>query len=102
MQIKVSGRHIDVTEAIRAYAAEKAGKLPRYFDRVQAIDVILDKGPKNGDLHVEMIVDAEHADPFVANASGADLYACIDDAVNKLERQLTDHKDRLRNRKHNV
>jgi putative sigma-54 modulation protein len=101
MQIKVSGKHMEVTEPIREYATEKAGKLPRYFDRVQAIDVVLDKG-KNSHVHVEMIVDAEHADPFVASATGEDLYGCIDDVVDKLERQLTDHKNRLRNRKHNV
>lgn len=100
MEIKVSGRHIDVTPAIREYASTKALKLPRYFDRIQEIDVVLDHGDHNQHL-VEIITEAERADPFVARASGLDLYAAIDDAVDKMERQLTDHKEKLRNRKHN-
>lgn len=101
MNIKVSGRHLDVTEPIRDYAQNKVGKLPRYFDRVQEIEVIIDKGEGRNEV-VEVIVSAEHTDRFVAKVTGPDLYACIDDAVSKLERQLTDHKERLRNRKHNV
>jgi putative sigma-54 modulation protein len=99
MEIIVSGRHIDITDAIRAYATEKVSKLPRYFDRVQAIEVVADKASAHGHA-VEIIVRAEHVDPFIATVSSADLYACIDEAVDKLERQLTDHKEKLRNRKH--
>ncbi len=100
MEITVTGRHMEITEPIRQYAQEKVGKLPRYFDRVQAIDVIAVKVDRNHEL--EVIVRAEKTDPFICRITGPDLYACIDEAVNKLERQLTDHKDKLRNRKHNV
>ena len=101
MEIKFSGRHIDVTPAIKEHASEKVMKLPRFFDRIQQMSVVVDKVDHN--MHaVEIIVQAEHTDPFLASESGPDLYACIDEAVRKLERQLSDHKDRLRNRKHNV
>ena len=101
MELNVSGRQIEITEAMRAYAANKAGKLPHYFDRVQSIDVVASRHDSHS-YDVEVIVKAEHVDPFVGRAAGDDLYACIDEVVHKLERQLTDHKQRLRNRKHNV
>ncbi len=101
MEIKVSGRHIDVTPAIREHASDKVMKLTRFFDRIQQMSVIVDKSDGNANS-VEIIVDAEHTDPFLASESGPDLYGCIDEAMKKLERQLSDHKDRLRNRKHNV
>ncbi len=101
MEIKVTGRHMDITPPIREYASEKALKLPRYFDRVQEIDVVIDKQDAKN-LGVEIIAEAEHADSFIARASGSDLYVCIDEAISKMERQLTDHKEKLRNRKHNV
>lgn len=101
MEITVSGKHIEITPSIRQYAEEKVAKLPRYYDRVQEIDVIVDKGD-NRQQEVEIIVKVEHADPFVVKVKGPDLYACIDDAVNKAERQLSEHKDKVRNRKHNV
>lgn len=98
MEITVTGRHIEVTEPIRNYAVEKVGKLPRYFDRIMEIDVVVDKHDSH-DFSVEIIVDAEHATNFVGKSIGDDLYGCIDSAVDKLERQLTDHKERVRSRK---
>ena len=98
MEIVVSGRHLEITDAIRSYATEKVSKLPRYYDRIQKIDVVA--GRKDSHSHeVEVIVTAEHASPFVARDSGPDLYACIDGVTDKLERQLTDHKSRVRDHK---
>lgn len=98
MQFKMSGKHLDVTPAIREYAETKTRRLHRYWDRIQAITAVIDKH----DLvfEVELIVDAEHTKPFVASEKGGDLYGCIDSVTDKLERQLTDHKEKHRNRKH--
>jgi putative sigma-54 modulation protein len=98
MEITVSGRHVEITAAMRRYASEKVSKLPRYFDRVHGIDVIVHRTERSHE--VEIIVKADRHDPFVGRVSGPDVYACIDGAVDKLERQLTDHKTRFRNRKH--
>ena len=100
MEITITGRHMDITPAIREYASEKVSKLPRYYDRVQSIEVIAQKTDRHQEI--EIIVHVDRSDPFVCKTTGSDLYACIDEAVEKLERRLTDHKDRLRNRKHNV
>ena len=100
MEIVVTGRHMDITPAIRKYATEKVSKLPRYFDRIQSIEVIAQKMDRHHEL--EMIVHADKTDPFVCKTTGSDLYACIDEAIGKLERMLADHKSRLRNRKHNT
>jgi putative sigma-54 modulation protein len=100
MDIIVTGKHLEVTEAIRNYASTKVSKLPRYYDRIRTVDVVIDKHDHRRQ-DVEMIVHVDHHDPFLARVNGDDLYACIDQAVDKLERQLTEHKDKLRNRKHN-
>ena len=60
--------------------------------------MILDAGKDA--INVEMIVNAEHRNMFIANHNVGDAYACIDACVDKLERQLSDHKKKLRNRKH--
>ena len=99
MNINVTGRHLDITAAIRTHAEEKVAKLTKYYDLIQGIDVILD-GSDSNQKKVEVIVTAEHKNSFVASTSGDDLYGCIDSTVHKLERQLTEHKDRFRNRKH--
>jgi len=98
VQIRVTGRHMEISEAVKAYAHDKAAKLQRFYDRIEQIDVII--GEDSGWHQVEMIVRTGHADPFVAQERSEDLFAAVDLVVGKLERQLTRHKERFRNRKH--
>ena len=98
MLVTVSSRHMDVTPALKTYAESKAGKLTKYYDRIQEIEVVFDAN-KDG-TRVEVIVNAEHNAVFIAHHGQGDAYACIDGCVDKLERQLTDHKEKHRNRKH--
>lgn len=102
MNVVVSARHMDVTPALKTFATEKANKLTKYYDRIQEIEVILDTGKELGKNHskVEMIVNAEHKNMFVAHHDDGDAYAGIDACVDKLERQLSEHKKKIRNRKH--
>ena len=98
MQIKISAKHIDVTPAIEDYAMKKVEKFPRFFDRIQQVEMLIDK-EKNG-YNIEVITDVEHHDPFIASSQSEDLYACIDQVVDRSIRQLKDHKSRLRDNKH--
>ncbi|MBI1371109.1 MAG: ribosome-associated translation inhibitor RaiA [Planctomycetes bacterium] len=100
METKVTGRHLEITPAINEYAHKKCERFRRHFDRIQEISVVIDKHDRAYD--VEIIVEVEHHDPFIARGKDEDLYACIDTTTDKVERQLTDHKEKLRNRKHNV
>lgn len=100
MELIVSGRHLPITDAIRQHASEKVSKLPRFFDRIQKVEVIVDK--KDHNYECEVIVHVDHNDPFISRVNGQDLYACMDEATHKLERRLADHKEKLRNRKHNT
>jgi len=99
MRIQVTAKHMDLTPAIQQYAEQKAGKLPRYYDGVQEIAVVIEC-PRNDQVEVEIRADVEkHAD-FIAKANGQDVYECIDLAVDKVHRQLADFKERLKNPKH--
>jgi putative sigma-54 modulation protein len=98
MQINISAKHLTLTPAIEEYARKKVEKFSRYYDRIQAVDVVLDK-VKNG-FSVEIRSDVEHHDDFVAHSEHEDLYACIDLVADRSIRQLTDHKSRVRDRKH--
>ena len=100
MQIKFSARNIQVTDAIQAYASKKIEKFFRYFNRVQQVEVVIEKA-KTG-YTVEIITDVEHHESFVATSTHEDLYACLDLGINRSIRQLTDHKSRLRDNKHHT
>lgn len=98
MQIKVTGRHVEVPPEVRAYIEEKVQKLPRFYDRIHEIEVIL--GHESEQFTTEIIVHADRKHTFVASDTGPDTYALVDMVVEKLERQLRRHKELLRNHKH--
>ena len=100
MEIKISSKHMELTAAIEEYASGKIQKFPRYFDRVQQVEVVIDKA-KNG-YTVEIITDVERHDSFIANSTHEDLYACIDLGIDRSVRQLKDHKSKLRDNKHHT
>ena len=99
MLFTITGKHIEITDAIREHAQEKVDKLPRYFDSITQIEVLVE-GNEGGKQCVEVIVHAEHNDFLVAKEVGDDVYACIDLAIHKLERQLRKAKEKQRNHKH--
>ena len=100
MQFNIRSKHMELTSAIEDYATKKMERFERYFDRIQQVDLVIDKS-KNG-YTIEILTDVEHHDPFVSQCTHDDLYACIDITVDRSVRQLTDHKSRLRDNKHHT
>ncbi len=96
MRIDVVGRHIQITDPIREHAESKGSKLVKYFDKVQQITFTIFDPDTKGDFKVEVVVDVEHHDDFVSHAVGDDLYGTIDMATQKVSRQLTDYKEKLK------
>jgi len=94
----ITGKHIEITEAIRNYAREKTSKLPKYYDSINQIEVIID-GSEGSNSSVEIIARGEHNKLFVVTETGQDAYQCIDIAVHKLERQLRRKKGKERDNK---
>jgi putative sigma-54 modulation protein len=98
MRITVTGRHMTLGESLRVYAGEKTERLERFYDRVLSADVVFDTQP-NAHL-CEIIVKGDHHTTFVAKEAHEDPFAALDAAVKDLERQLSRHKEKFRNRKH--
>ncbi len=98
MQILVTGRHVEVTDDVREYVENKASKLPRYYDRIHEIEVVLDH--ESEQFKAEMIVHIDNKHTFVAHETGPDTFALIDIVTDRLERQLTKHKEKTRHHKH--
>ena len=99
MLFTITGKHIEVTKAIKAHAEQKTSKLPRYYSSINHIEVVID-GNDGGNISVQIIARAEHNNAFIVTETGDDAYKCIDIAVHKLERQLRRKKTKQRNNKH--
>jgi putative sigma-54 modulation protein len=100
--LRISGKHTDVPASVKSYALEKASKLPKFYDVINQIEVIVDgkEGSKEvGNIAVEIIARAERKKIFVVKEKGSDVYACIDLATHKLEQQLKKTKTKERDEK---
>ncbi len=99
MLFKLTGKHTDVPGSVKAYAMEKTSKLPRFYNVINQIEVIIDgrEGSKEaGNISVEIIARAERKKIFIAKEKGGDVYACIDLATHRLEQQLKKVKTKER------
>ena len=100
MLFTITGKHVTITDALRAYAEEKTSKLPRYYNQVNQVEVVVDGNDTGAHVAVEIIARGEHSNVFVATEDGEDAYQCIDAAIHKLESQLRRKKTKERNDKH--
>ncbi|WP_078117918.1 ribosome hibernation-promoting factor, HPF/YfiA family [Thiosocius teredinicola] len=98
MQVNLTGHHVDITDSMRAYVDEKIARLERHFDHVTNVHVILsvEKLTKKA----EATVHIAGADVF-ADSTHEDMYAAIDSLVDKLDRQVIRHKEKIKSHRGN-
>lgn len=100
MQINISVRHGQLSEATRSRIHTKTEKLSRLFERLMAIDVTIDL--EHADQpEVEILVSAEHKHDFSAKDKSESLMAAVDGAVHKIEQQLRKYKEKVQDRHRN-
>jgi putative sigma-54 modulation protein len=95
----ISGKHVDIPQAVKDYAEEKAVKLPRFYNIINQVEVIID-GREGSNIALQMIARGEHKKVFVVREKCSDVYAAIDLASHRLEQQLRKIKKKERNKKH--
>jgi len=92
MQLNLTGHHVDITASMRAYVNEKLEKLERHFDHVTNVNVVLTVEKLK--RRAEASVNVSKGQLF-ADATSDDMYAAIDALIDKLDRQIIKHKEKL-------
>ncbi len=97
MNLNLTGRHLEITPAIREHTLNKLDKVKRHFDHVIDINVI---------LSVDKLVQKAEASVHVsgktifAETEDSNLYVAIDALVDSLDRQVLKHKEKHTARRH--
>jgi putative sigma-54 modulation protein len=92
-EIKVTGRHVAVTDAIVEYARKKVESLHLDYPRIIEAQIILDVEKYR---HIaEVVLRCTNHITIDASAETSDLYASIDEAVGKIAQQMRKHKTRI-------
>ncbi|WP_221797562.1 ribosome hibernation-promoting factor, HPF/YfiA family [Oceanobacter mangrovi] len=97
MSIKISGHHVEVTEAMEAYVKEKLVRLERHAETITSgqftMTVEKDRKIAEGSIHIG-------GTDINATATHDDMYAAIDLMADKLDRQVLKYKEKLVARQH--
>ena len=86
MQLNLTGLNVEITDPLREFVNNKFAKLEHYFDRINQVYIV---------LKVEKVTQIAEATLHVTSEA-EDMYAAIDGLIDKLARQLTKHKDKLK------
>ena len=100
MNIVVSGKHIELTDALKGYAQEKFSKLETFFEHILRVDVTLtveDTKAKEERYTCDVTVSANGM-VLPAKVTAVDLYASIDLCLEKIERQIKRFNEKLKER----
>jgi len=92
MQINLSGHHVDITTPLREYVNSKMERLERHFDHVTDIHVVLGVEKLRHKAEATMHISGG---TIFADAVEENMYAAIDALVDKLDRQLKKHKEKI-------
>jgi putative sigma-54 modulation protein len=102
MNLTISGHHLEVTPALRSYVTTKLDRITRHFDQVVDVKVLLsieNQKEKERRQRAECNIHVKGNDMF-AESAHEDLYAAVDELMDKLDRQVVRHKDKVQNHQH--
>jgi putative sigma-54 modulation protein len=94
MNFTISGHHLDVTPSIREFVMNKLERIRRHFDQVIDVNMILsvEKLRQKAEITLHLSGKDIHVE-----AVHEDMYAAIDALIDKLDRQVCKHKERVQN-----
>lgn len=102
MNLTISGHHLEVTPAIRDYVQSKLERIVRHFDQVIEIEVILTvdnltEKEKRQKAEINLRLSGKMVN---VKSLAQDLYAAIDSLIDKLDRQVMKHKNKVQDHDH--
>jgi putative sigma-54 modulation protein len=92
MNLQLTGHHLEITPAIRSYLTTKLERLTRHFDHVIDVNVIMSVDKLQ--QRIEASVHVPGSDIFCESID-ENMYAAIDNLVDKLDRQIIKHKEKV-------
>lgn len=92
MRVNLTGHHIEITPALKDYLYSKFDRIERHFDSVTAINCILTVEKLRHKAEAKITV---RGSTLFADAVEDDMYAAIDGLIDKLDRQIKKHKEKL-------
>jgi putative sigma-54 modulation protein len=92
MRLRITGRHLEITPALRDYVETRFARLDRYELKVGSLQVVLGVEKVR---HTAEVVGSVNGKPVQAKTSTREMYASIDALVDRIDAQFRKQKGRL-------
>src|SRR3972149_3870581 len=96
MQVAVTFRHMETDEGVKVYVKEKVEKLQKYIENPREVHVVL---AVEKFRHIAEITIVGNRGVFNSQGRDNDLYAAIDQMVDKMERQIRERRKKVRQKR---
>ncbi len=93
MQVSITGRHVNVTDNIKAHVEEKLERCLGMFPRIETVHVVLDQ--EKHENVAEVVVQAASHIRVTSTERSENLYDAIDRAIEHTERQMRKQRDKV-------
>ena len=95
MQVQVTGKHVDVGEALRARVADElSSSIAKYFDRGGGAEVVVSR--EGGAFRVDCAVTLASGQQLTTHGVGGDAHQAFDAALSKMTKRVRRYKNRLK------
>ena len=96
MNISLTGRQLELTDAIKAHMTTSIETLTKFNMDIISVNVVASTQTKKGKEHsvVEFVINLAHKNSIVIKQNDGDLYAAIDLAISRAQKAMRRMHDR--------
>ena len=92
MQLSITGHHVEISDSLKEYINTKMERVKRHFDQLIDAHVVLDVSKQRHKAETTLQISGSK---IRAASEHDDMYAAIDDMIDKLDRQVRKHKEKM-------
>jgi putative sigma-54 modulation protein len=96
MQIQITGRHMDLSEALKSRVEKELRQFERFFENIVYAHVRFDEDKQGNSVTLEVKV---HGDVLTISSKGANPFAALEEATDRMKRQIKEYSSKLKERK---
>lgn len=91
--MKITGRHMDITAALRRHIRARAERLQRYEVKIDRMEFVLSVNKLQHTAEAVCVIDGKR---FQAKTSTGEMYATIDQVIDRLVAQVRKYKEKTK------
>ena len=96
MQIQITGRHMNLSDALKSRVEKELLQFERFFENIVYAHVRFDEDKQGNSVTLEVKV---HGEVLTVSNKGSNPFAALEEATDRMKRQIKEYSSKLKERK---